>query len=104
MARDRQPRTIAVLRIEWGNRCQKCGASGDVKKLEFAHVKPTGLCGQGRGSVHRYYDIKRNPECYRLLCRQPCHKQFDDDMWARKRRELDGRPDPSDVIPEEAPF
>lgn len=44
--------------------------------LEFAHIKPTGLCGRGRGLRNRYFDILRNPDCYQLMC-SACHKWMD---------------------------
>jgi hypothetical protein len=74
------------LRALAGGRCQQpgCGAkdsgvaywNGPRLPLEFAHVKPTGLCGQGRGLKHRFLDVLRNPECYALLCRR-CHRRLD---------------------------
>ena len=57
-----------------GNSCLYCGSNRD---LQFAHLKKTGLSGQGRGKEQRYYDIIRNPDKYTFLC-ENCHKLFDD--------------------------
>ena len=76
---------MGVLREARGGKCQDCGHEGS---LEFAHVKPTsikrngeGRERRGRGGRNRYYDIKNNPDCYKLLCCN-CHDV------------LDGRADP----------
>lgn len=61
------------LKEEFGNECFKCGST---ENLEFAHLKPTDLKGEGRGKPNRYYDIKNNPECYGLMC-DKCHKEYD---------------------------
>lgn len=52
-----------------------CGANGRTP-LEFAHLKPTGLNGQGRGHDRRLKDVRENPGSYCLLC-HPCHVAFD---------------------------
>lgn len=89
---------LAALRIPWsavkgsismdelrrifGGRCQRCNtkrsrlARGRTAPLQFAHIKPTGLSGRGRGLRHRYFDIVRNPDCYALLCNR-CHFVID---------------------------
>ena len=79
---------MARLCVEWGGRCQcagceECRRVSDVAcdrrwRLQFAHVKPTPILAvsRGRGRADRYHDIKRHPECYRLLCWW-CHYQFD---------------------------
>lgn len=60
--------------IDKGNRCP-------VKdELQFAHIKPTGISGRGRGLAVRYHDIKNNPECYMLMCKWH-HKKFDREYW-----------------------
>lgn len=64
---------MAELRADWGGRCEECGRTYD---LEFAHIRPNGLKGEGRGSRQRYYNIRKNPQDYRLLCRL-CHHDFD---------------------------
>jgi len=59
------------LRLSFGGRCKNCGAKRSESKhgrwktgpLEFAHVKPTGLCGMGRGLKRRFFDILRHPDC-----------------------------------------
>jgi len=48
----------------------------EVDDLEFAHTKPTGLNGEGRGMERRYLDVLKNPDKYRLLCK-PHHTMFD---------------------------
>lgn len=50
--------------------CQK------INNLEFAHIKPTKLYGEGRGSNKRIYDIQNNITSYILLCKK-CHHDFD---------------------------
>lgn len=79
-----------ALRALFGGRCKRCDArdsgqaywNGPRKPLEFAHVKPTGLCGQGRGLRTRFRDILRNPDCYELLCAK-CHRKMDRERWTR---------------------
>lgn len=67
------------LRAGRGNQCEINGCL--VRdKLQFAHIKPTGLSGEGRGRSNRYYDIKNNPECYKLMCKWHHHK-FDREYW-----------------------
>lgn len=68
-------RKMRELRASWGGRCVMCGAYSD---LEFAHLpgKPTGLSGRGRGRTERYYNIRRFPDCYVLLC-IACHSEMD---------------------------
>jgi len=65
-----------------GGKCQVDGCRVE-DGLEFAHIKPTGLSGEGRGQSRRAIDIIRNPECYLLMCR-PHHKKFDSDYWIDK--------------------
>lgn len=57
----------------------KCSVSicGSTSNLEFAHVQPTGLKGEGRGRKERVYDIRDNPDSYILLC-SGCHKALDE--------------------------
>jgi len=57
----------------FGGRCQDCGS---IVNLQFAHVWPTGLKGQGRGSKRRFRDVLNNQYAYRLLC-YDCHAAFD---------------------------
>jgi len=66
-------REMKQLRLLFGGHCTKCGGK---KQLEFAHIEPTGLDGEGRGSKERMRDIKKNKDKYELLCR-PCHKMRD---------------------------
>jgi hypothetical protein len=68
----RYPR-VADLRDERGNRCEECQSPDN---LEFAHVKETRLRFKGRGQTQRYYDIKKNPDSYKLLCKK-CHRKLD---------------------------
>lgn len=62
---------------QFGGCCKNCG---ERAKLEFAHKheKETPIINKkrGRGRKERYYDIKKNPECYYLLC-NPCHRDYD---------------------------
>jgi hypothetical protein len=62
------------LKILLGNKCIYCGID---KELEFAHVRKTELSGRSRGTYKRYYDIKNNIDCYRLMC-EGCHKKRDE--------------------------
>ncbi len=65
------------LKEEFGGCCKFCTCREDEGyALQFAHIKPTGLSGTGRGSKARYYDIKKNRHCYSLLC-VSCHLKFD---------------------------
>lgn len=59
---------MEALRQMHGGQCTwpTCRARNE---LEFAHVQPTHLNGEGRGRAERYYDILHYPEAYRLLCR-----------------------------------
>ena len=70
----------SALRAERGNACEKCKKKLEINEgqpnLQFAHLRPTGLNGEGRGSNHRILDILRNPDCYVLLC-PDCHFLLD---------------------------
>ncbi len=59
--------------IGWA--CIWCGGAFG-EPLEAAHVKTTGLNGQGRGLDRRYRDVLAHPECYRPMCRR-CHRLYD---------------------------
>lgn len=90
--RNRYKGAIARLRSDWGGRCQcegcefhgrTVGQCERVRRLEFAHVAPTpivatykGHARRGRGRAERYHDIKKHPECYRLMC-DGCHLELD---------------------------
>lgn len=73
---------MVQLRLDWGGRCVMADGTPHMGRLEFAHLpgKPTGVCGRGRGRTDRYYDVKRNPECYVLLCRSH-HRRIDERHW-----------------------
>lgn len=71
--RDLFNRLFDELRQLFGGRCKCCGST---LSLQFAHIKETGLSGRGRGKSRRYYDIKKHPDCYALLC-EKCHKLLD---------------------------
>lgn len=65
-------------------------ACGDVcrcgsKEVEFAHVKPTGLNGCGRGMTHRFLDVIKHPKHYRPMCKS-CHREHDRKKWERERK------------------
>lgn len=72
------------LRAAWGGRCVRCGrpnrrvrvGRGFKPFLEFAHLRPIGCEGMGRGMPQRYHSVKNNPGSYVLLC-WPCHRAFD---------------------------
>lgn len=64
-------RLFNELRRVFGGKCIICGK---MWALEFAHLKDTGLSGDGRGQRKRYYDIKNHPECYTLMCKEDHHK------------------------------
>ena len=55
-------------------RCVNCKKK--KKDLEFAHISPTNLNGQGRGSNKRRLDVLKNKDKYTLLCKS-CHKKYD---------------------------
>ena len=61
------------LRKVFGDKCSFCGSK---ENLEFAHLEPTVLSGRGRGRKERYYDIKKSPDSYVILC-VVCHKTLD---------------------------
>lgn len=61
------------LRVSYGNCCDMCGST---ESLEFAHTRDNGFSGMGRGRKERYYNIKNNPNDYRLLCKK-CHRIYD---------------------------
>jgi hypothetical protein len=68
----------ARLVAQLGGKCRDCPKTTG---LEFAHVRPTELSGPGRGQNERLYDVKRNPDCYTLLC-GGCHWKFDNQRRA----------------------
>lgn len=59
----------------YGNKCNSPGCS-ITYMLEFAHLAPTKLRGENRGSKHRLLDIQRNKNKYTLLCTW-CHSKMD---------------------------
>ena len=73
-------RILAVKVLFYGSRCAICGEIQDPDTLDFAHVKPTELSGRGRGRKERYYDVVNNLDCYRCMCREGCHKFYDDEL------------------------
>lgn len=58
---------------KFGEKCEVCGSRED---LEFAHISPTKLNGEGRGQWHRAMDAYNNMDKYALLCKK-CHTKFD---------------------------
>lgn len=66
-------RKFNELKKAYGNKCMKCGSTDN---LQFAHVKHNGFNGMGRGKSHRYYNIVKNLDCYRLWCKK-CHDEYD---------------------------
>jgi hypothetical protein len=88
------PGKLDILRQERGYQCEvehnghRCYAKGE---LEFAHIKPSGLSGRSRGQSRRYYDIKKNPECYKLMCKYH-HNKFDREYWRNLQKETENEP------------
>lgn len=73
--RYRQKKRLGII-LDNGDICYLClKAKGFNFKLEFHHIKPTGLNGQGRGFDNRIKDILANPDSYILLCRK-CHEKM----------------------------
>lgn len=69
-------RLRARLIKRFGGRCYRCHArEEDCSKLEFHHIKETGVSGRGRGTNVRLRDVRLHPEAYVLLCRG-CHLVF----------------------------
>lgn len=68
-----------------------CSFCGSTSRLEFAHIVPTAVSGHGRGNIHRYRDVLRNPTKYRRLCHD-CHTEYDRTI-TRQCRELSEIPD-----------
>lgn len=52
------------------------------RRLEFAHLRPTGLAGRSRGWERRVADVRNHPFDYALLC-PPCHRHFDGTIGPR---------------------
>lgn len=69
---------------QFGGRCEECGVE---EGLEFAHVEPTGLNGEGRGRAKRIFDVKKNPRSYRLLC-MTCHDVLDGRTPRKRQRDI----------------
>lgn len=70
-------RRWSALKKSRDNQCEKEGCTNKMS-LQFAHIKPTKLSGRGRGrgKEMRYYDIKKHPDHYLLLCTL-CHHKLD---------------------------
>lgn len=58
---------------EFGAKCRDCAKTWD---LEFAHLAPTGLKGEGRGKSRRLANILKHRDKYALLC-VDCHDVLD---------------------------
>ncbi|WXG46987.1 MAG: hypothetical protein WED05_10070 [Candidatus Atabeyarchaeum deiterrae] len=67
------------LRMARGGRCEKIldnfQRCTSKRQLEFHHIAETNVLGipkhnhrAGRGRKERYYDIRNNPDSYKLLC------------------------------------
>jgi hypothetical protein len=56
--------------------CEICGK--DSQALQFAHIAPTPLNGQGRGRKERLYDFLNNRNCYALVCSKECNDIAED--------------------------
>ena len=74
-ARWRHKKRMQLI-LDYGDICYMCLKSeGFDLKLEFHHLKPTGLNGEGRGYDNRIRDIVNNGEKYITLCRE-CHEKI----------------------------
>jgi hypothetical protein len=62
LAKKLRPQLISLF----GGKCEVCGIT---EKLQFAHVRKTGLKGRGRGRKERLWDIMNHPLDYKLTCR-----------------------------------
>lgn len=69
---------MRALRRRFGGRCvDRDKGLGDCSgRLEFSHLKPTGVQGRGRGRADRYHDILRNVAAFALRCVRH-HRRFD---------------------------
>lgn len=56
---------IRLIRL-FGNQCWFCDSTS---LLEFAHIRPTGLHGKGRGKSKRISDVRKHPYDYALTCK-----------------------------------
>ena len=63
----------------FGGKCFDCGKRLTRKTAQFAHVKPNGVSGRGRGSFRRIKDVMENPSNYGLTC-NTCHLHHDQGM------------------------
>lgn len=70
-----------LLIEEYGGKCNACG---DTDELEFAHIRPTGLNGCGRGKSRRLRDVLAHPDAYLLLCVE-CHEALDGETYRNNR-------------------
>lgn len=74
------------LRLKMGGRCSNPECPTPTEELQFAHVAETPLSkiSRGRGRKERYYDIKKHPDSYRLMCKT-CHHDFDEATDVQKK-------------------
>jgi hypothetical protein len=99
-------RLRARLRRQRRGRCRACGERRD---LQFAHRRPTGLNGMGRGSIDRVLDVRRHPRSYVLLCAR-CHHAYDKGVLLPASRtggwrcEIASAPDPTAHLHENPGF
>ena len=70
------------------NKCRVPGCQTG-QKLEYAHIKATGLNGRGRGSWERIRDVIQNWDCYVLLC-VAHHTDYDSGLIDLDGNYLDG--------------
>lgn len=66
---------MELIRI-FGSKCWSCGMGCSYSDANFAHIKPNGLNGKGRGSYNRMKDVMENPDSYALL-HKLCHEWYD---------------------------
>ena len=83
---EKAPKMRLELIKRFGGQCwfEEC-MEDDPDKLEFIHIKATKVMGRGRGRKERYYDVKKNPHCYALMCKYH-HDQWDEYIKSFKSR------------------
>ena len=79
----RRHKRTETLRLAFGGKCQDCTSTIN---LQFAHIKPTKLNGEGRLTDARNKDVTDHPDCYKLLCLN-CHIKMDvkSGKWGRPK-------------------
>jgi len=66
-------KAMQELRDERGGACEDCGSTSE---LHFHHTGYTPLAFvKSRGMTNRIYDVRKNPDSYKLLCKDCHYKQ-----------------------------